>query len=409
MKDNQHIDPSQVLTSVVARLAMVNSLPELTQIIAEAARMLTNASGTTFVLKENDQCYYADENAISPLWKGKRFPMEACISGWSMIHREVVCITDIYEDSRIPHDAYRPTFVKSLCMVPIRAEKPIGAIGSYWADKHIPTSDEIKFLKVLADSTAVALENLDLKQVLTRHFSETAGLKERSNDLELALYSMAHDLRSPLSVITGLGEILKSRLRDAADTSLFDKVQSIVETGRRTASQIDRMLSLYRATNGKLEKQDVDVTEFARRIILRFQMLFPQRTIRFEIDPNMKAYADPSLIYIVLENLLSNAIKYSSKKSETDIHVGWKTDHTNKDTFYVKDNGHGFAPADAEQLFQPLRRLDTKWEFGGVGLGLASVAHIISLHGGEVRAEGKQMEGATFYFTLPHRLEAATA
>ncbi len=409
MKDNQHIDTSHILTSVVSRLAMVSTLTELTQIIGEAARMLTNASGTTFVLKENDKCYYADENAISPLWKGKRFPIEACISGWSIIHREVVCISDIYEDSRIPHDAYRPTFVKSLCMVPIRAEKPIGAIGSYWANKYIPTPDEVKLLKILADSTAVALENLDLKRAVTNHFSENAGLKERSNDLEFALYSMAHDLRSPLSVITGLGEILKSRLKDVSDTSLFDKVQSIVEIGRRTASQIDRMLSLYRATNGKIEKQDVDVTEFSRRIILRFQMLFPQRTIHFEIEPNMKTYADPSLIYIVLENLLSNAIKYSSKKSETNIHIGWKTDHPNRDTFYVKDNGHGFAPAEAQQLFQPLRRLDTKWEFGGVGLGLASVAHIVSLHGGEVRAEGKQMEGATFYFSLPHRLEAASA
>ena len=137
-------------------------------------------------------------------------------------------------------------------------------------------------------------------------------------------------------------------------------------------------------------------------------MLFPQRVIRFEIEPNMKAYADPSLLYIVLENLLSNAIKYSSKKVETEIHVGCTVDATNKTTFHVKDNGHGFSNSEAPQLFQPLRRLDTKWEFGGVGLGLASVAHIVTLHGGEVRAEGKPMEGATFYFSLPQKLEAAS-
>jgi hypothetical protein len=54
------------------------------------------------VLRDNGYCYYADENAISPLWKGKRFPMEACISGWAMLNRKPAVIEDIYQDARIP-------------------------------------------------------------------------------------------------------------------------------------------------------------------------------------------------------------------------------------------------------------------------------------------------------------------
>jgi hypothetical protein len=75
--------------------------------------------------------YYTDEDAIGPLWTGKRFPLNTCISGWSILNQKAVAIEDIYLDDRIPQDAYRPTFVKSLVMVPIRATETIGAIGNY--------------------------------------------------------------------------------------------------------------------------------------------------------------------------------------------------------------------------------------------------------------------------------------
>src|SRR5262249_270546 len=107
-----------------------------------------------------DSCFYADEDAISPLWKGQRFPLSACVSGWAMQHRTAAVIPDIYVDARVPHDAYRPTFVKSMCMVPIRTLAPIGAIGTYWAKLHQIGESEVALLRALADSTAVAMENV---------------------------------------------------------------------------------------------------------------------------------------------------------------------------------------------------------------------------------------------------------
>jgi response regulator RpfG family c-di-GMP phosphodiesterase len=118
------------------------------------------------VLRDGEFCFYADEDAIAPLWKGQRFPMEACISGWAMLNRRTAAIEDIYADPRIPHDAYRPTFVKSLVMVPIRQVAPVGAIGNYWADPHLPTEEEVSLLQALADSTAVAIENVRFYQEL---------------------------------------------------------------------------------------------------------------------------------------------------------------------------------------------------------------------------------------------------
>ncbi|MGH8352292.1 MAG: sensor domain-containing diguanylate cyclase [Pseudomonas sp.] len=139
---------------------MARDLDAVAEVVRHAARELTDADGATLVLRDGDQCFYKDEDAISPLWKGQRFPLDSCISGWSMLNRQPAVIEDIYLDSRISHDAYRPTFVKSLVMVPIRTLEPIGAIGNYWAHRHQASEQQVKLLQVLADSTAVALENV---------------------------------------------------------------------------------------------------------------------------------------------------------------------------------------------------------------------------------------------------------
>jgi len=156
------------LIEVVQELSLARSLEQVMEIVRTAARELTGADGATFVLRDGDLCYYADEDAIEPLWKGRRFPMSACISGWAMLHRTPAVIRDIYADPRIPVDAYRPTFVKSLVMVPIRTLSPVGAIGNYWAHQHRATDEEMQLLAALADSTSVAMENIELPRHLPR-------------------------------------------------------------------------------------------------------------------------------------------------------------------------------------------------------------------------------------------------
>jgi diguanylate cyclase (GGDEF)-like protein len=154
------------LTRAVQALSLCESAEDVQRIVRTAARRLTGADGTTFVIRDGDKCFYVDEDAIAPLWKGQRFPLQACISGWSMLNREPVVIEDIYADGRIPHDAYRPTFVKSLVMVPIRTRDPIGAIGMYWATHHRATDQEVGLARALADSTAVALESVQQRAAL---------------------------------------------------------------------------------------------------------------------------------------------------------------------------------------------------------------------------------------------------
>ena len=167
------------LIQAVQTLSSARSLDDVRAIVSRAAREITGADGATFVLREGDQCFYAEEDAIEPLWRGRKFPLEDCISGWSMVHHQSVVIEDIYQDDRVPHEAYRPTFVQSLAVVPIRKSNPIGAIGTYWAMHHRATDLEIELLQALADSTSVAIENVRINSEIE------ALVRERTADLEM--------------------------------------------------------------------------------------------------------------------------------------------------------------------------------------------------------------------------------
>jgi GAF domain-containing protein len=150
----------ETLAGALLSLAEARDLDRVTLVVRYAARRLTGADGATFVLREGAHCHYADEDAISPLWKGQRFPAEKCVSGWVMEHDAPVMIEDIYADPRVLQEAYRPTFVKSLALAPIRRGQPVGAIGIYWATPHRATMTEMQILQSLADETAKALQAL---------------------------------------------------------------------------------------------------------------------------------------------------------------------------------------------------------------------------------------------------------
>jgi diguanylate cyclase (GGDEF)-like protein len=179
-----YVDGMERLLQAVQELSLTRSLAEIQRLVRSSARELTGCDGATFVLRDNDKCYYAEEDAIAPLWKGSRFPIETCISGWAMLNRQAAIIPDIYRDSRIPQNLYRPTFVKSLVMVPIRRLDPIGAIGNYWAYHHEPSEQEVRLLQALADSTSIAMENVQVYSELEQRVRDrTAALEEANEEI----------------------------------------------------------------------------------------------------------------------------------------------------------------------------------------------------------------------------------
>jgi two-component sensor histidine kinase len=152
------------LLAIIRRLCRARSQEEIMAVVSHGVRTLLHADGGAFVLREGDRCYYADEDAISPLWKGRRIPMSGTIAGWCMINNRPAAIPDIYQDARVAPEVYRPTFVRSLAMAPVGHDQPVAALGAYWSEMRQPQPEEVDLLCAIADAAALAVANVRLQQ-----------------------------------------------------------------------------------------------------------------------------------------------------------------------------------------------------------------------------------------------------
>ncbi|MDD2764388.1 MAG: ATP-binding protein [Opitutaceae bacterium] len=401
VEDLQRLNRAQArLVTAVQDLSLARTLPEIQAVVRHAAREIAGADGATFVLRDGDRCHYADEDAISPLWKGQRFPMSACISGWAMLNARPAVIPDIYADPRIPADAYRPTFVKSLVMVPIRLKAPIGAIGAYWARQRAAPAAEVELLQALANTTAVAMESVQVYAELEQRIAQrTQQLEALNRELEAFSYSVSHDLRAPLRAINGFAEFLAREVEGTAGTKARGHLDRIRESAQQMGGLIDDLLQLARFARQEVRRQEVDLAAMARDTIARLRAGDPGRNVECVIAEKLPAKCDAGLFAVVLENLLSNAWKYTAKTGRARIEVGAEPPADGATVFFVRDNGAGFDPRQAEKLFTPFQRLHAPEEFPGTGVGLATVQRIVHRHGGRIWATAEIGRGATFYFT----------
>lgn len=174
-------DAWRALFDAAERLARARSLDEVVDVVRQTARDVTGAEGITFVTCEGEYCHYVAEDAIRPLWAGQRFKLSECISGWVMLHDEPAIIPDIYADPRIPHDAYRPTFVNSMVMMPVPDGGREAAIGAYWAKAGALGEEAVELLERLARFTGAAMSNVALQnsfEVLNRTAAEVAAARD---------------------------------------------------------------------------------------------------------------------------------------------------------------------------------------------------------------------------------------
>jgi signal transduction histidine kinase len=382
-------------------LSFARDLAGVMAIAKRAARELTDADGSTFVLREGSSCFYADEEAVSPSWKGRYLPLAQGIAGWTILNARPVAIEDVLRDDRVLAAAYRPTRVRSLAMAPIRTAAPMGAIGVYWAAPHACTAGELMLLEALANTTAVAMENVRVYAELeSRVRARTKALEAANEELEAFTYAVSHDLRAPIRGLSGEIGIMCEEF-GTLDPGLQSRLKSAKGHVTRMYDLIDDLLRLSGITRRELTVERFDLSTMSAQIVERLRNAQPQRTIDVQIERGVCVEADRGLMSVLMENLLSNAWKYTSQRPDARIEFRAVEREDSRRIFQVVDNGAGFDPRYAKRLFQPFQRLHSAREFSGTGVGLATVQRIVRRHDGEVWGEsGGPNQGATFSFTL---------
>lgn len=398
--EKQHTGPDarliagyERLIGVIGELSRARDLPGIMNIVTRAARDLTGADGATFVLPEGAFCHYAEENAIRPLWKGQRFPLQGSLAGWVMSRRQPAIVEDVLNDRRTPAAPYEPTFARSAVMVPVRSIEPVGSIGSYWSSPRVPAQWEVRLLQSLADLTGAAMDNLRVHEELESRISE------RKAELEAFSHAVSHELRAPLRHVKAFSAILLTDHGDDLDEGMRYNLQRLSRATTRMADMIDGLLRMSIAVRTPVRRTTLNLAQIGREIAEECNASAP-RQVEFIAPESISVSGDATLLRVVLQNLLGNAWKFSGTAKSPRVEIGINFDAAGKRNFFVRDNGAGFDESDAGRLFGVFQRLHAQGEFPGTGIGLATAQRIVRKHDGKIWATGKRGEGATFFFTL---------
>ena len=284
---------------------------------------------------------------------------------------------------------------------PDGAERYIRLICQTAPTEHGPT-----YHGTLQDVTELRQAQLALQQLNSglerRVKSRTKELLALNRELEAFTYSVSHDLRTPLRSIHGFATLLQESEADRLSAEGRDFLRRIQDSSRRMGELINDLLAMARHSRAEIRPEWVDLSAMAHSVVAELERVEPARQVVWDIEPGLQAQADPVLMRLVLQNLLGNAWKYTGHTPDARIRLFLAPDQPSGQVcFCVSDNGAGFDPAYADQLFQPFKRLHNSQQFEGTGIGLATVARIVQRHGGAVRAEGQVGQGARFWFSLP--------
>ena len=266
-----------------------------------------------------------------------------------------------------------------------------GPPGSGWQEIERLHTAQVRMREMLRETTGRLEES---NRELERRVRErTTELQAMVRELEAFSYSVSHDLRSPLGVISGFAHLLAQdeagRLSEEGRRKL-----AVIETSvERLVAIVDALLALAQVNRVALQRKPIELGAAALAVAADLRQRYPRA--RIEVGDLPAAGGDDTLVAQMLFNLIDNALKYSSRAVSPLVEIGW-----DGKAYFVRDNGVGFDQRYGERLFRAFERLAVDGEFPGTGIGLAIVKRIVDRHGGRVWAQGSPGRGATFFFTL---------
>lgn len=242
------------------------------------------------------------------------------------------------------------------------------------------------------------LENLLAIQNLTLA-AHAASLKQSNEDLEQFAYIASHDLQEPLRTIHGFTQLLADRYKDHLDDQGKEFMGFLTDGANRMQTLIQDLLKYSRIQAQELNPVPVNGEEVLNEMLEHLRMVIEDKQASITHDPLPIIQTDRSHFQHLLQNLITNAMKFHGPKPP-HIHVSAQ-ERANEWLFSVQDNGIGIGSEYFERIFLPFKRLHTREEYQGTGIGLAICKKIVERRGGRIWVESEAGSGSKFSFTLP--------
>jgi signal transduction histidine kinase len=303
-----------------------------------------------------------------------------------------------------------------------------------------PGDDEIAHLDSILHETSRRLRESERMQArfqndLARRADELARtnetLHQQTQENEMFIYSVSHDLRSPLVNLQGFSkelthacDDLRAAVRESSlspedrehverliDEDIREALRFLQSAVLRAAHIIDSLLRLSRVGRVEYRRQAVDVAALVRHVLDAMQGSIRSRNAEIVVVDLPPVWGDPTALEQIFANLIGNAVNYLDPERPGRIEIGVMPAPAGTHSlriFYVKDNGLGIPAVAMPRLFHAFQRLHGAVATGE-GIGLALVRRMVERHGGRVWAESTEGVGTTFYLSLPEAAEQVAA
>ena len=242
------------------------------------------------------------------------------------------------------------------------------------------------YSKILSDET----KSKELQDALT----------ESNMALEQFAYVASHDLQEPLRTIAAYSELLSRRYRQQLAGEAVNFLDLIVNGAKRMSALVQDLLAYAQIKTEVNRPSSYSLDKDLETALTQLQQLMEESKAVVTHDPLPEIQVDQGQMVRLFQNLVGNALKYRRPGATPVVHVSAKQAGTGW-VITVKDNGIGFDPKHAKEIFQPFKRLHSQEEFAGTGVGLAICRRIVEGHGGRIWAESEPGRGTRFRFSLP--------
>ncbi len=419
---------TRILNDLSQALGSELNLENLVQKTTDAGRALTGARVGTFIdrgVDERGEPHVINALSFAPGESIDGFEPMRYASAFDpkLLGEGPVRIDDLHTDARFSHHSPKgptsqaPGPLRSFLAVPVmsRTGELMGGLFFGHPDPGIFSDASMRLALGVAAQAAICIDNARLYRAAEREIAERRLAENRERDARLEaeaasrlrdefLATVSHELRTPLNSVLGWTQLLR---RATNDSQIQAQAIDAIERGARSQTRlIEDLLDMSRVISGKLrlDVQSVTLAPILEAAIDTVRPAAEAKNIRLEqlLDPIAgPVKGDPVRLQQIFWNLLTNALKFTPKGGKVQVLLERINSHVE---ISVSDTGSGISPEFLPFVFERFRQADSSStrRYGGLGLGLSLVKHLVELHGGRVRAESPgDGQGSTFTVELP--------